>query len=278
MADKIGIMNDGVLQQYDSPTTVYDEPANLFVAQFVGSPIMNVVDCRCELADGTCACACPAWSSPSCCASRAAAAQLHGRAGGGAGPGAGHPARGDRGAAAAARPGAVRADVHLIEPLGAYDIVDIAVGRRSTRCVRAPPSQFVRAQGEPVWLGARRCAHALLRQAQRPLAARRRPEQSWPQVSLTGSASASAPCTRCSELTLDIRDREFFVLLGPTGAGKTTTLALHRRPRAARQAATSTSPASASTTGARRSATWRWCSSSIRCTRTTRCARTWPSR
>jgi len=51
MADKIGIMSDGVLQQYDNPDTVYDEPANLFVAQFVGSPIMNVADCRCELAD-----------------------------------------------------------------------------------------------------------------------------------------------------------------------------------------------------------------------------------
>ena len=48
MADKIGIMNDGVLQQYDSPTQVYDTPANLFVAQFVGSPIMNVVDCQCR--------------------------------------------------------------------------------------------------------------------------------------------------------------------------------------------------------------------------------------
>jgi len=41
MADKIGVMNDGLLQQYDSPTKVYDEPANLFVAQFVGSPDME---------------------------------------------------------------------------------------------------------------------------------------------------------------------------------------------------------------------------------------------
>src|SRR5204863_8025705 len=54
MADKIGVMDDGVLQQYDSPTKVYDEPANLFVAQFVGSPIMNVVDCEVTAtADGT---------------------------------------------------------------------------------------------------------------------------------------------------------------------------------------------------------------------------------
>src|ERR1700674_2628821 len=45
MADKIAIMNDGVLQQVGSPTEVYERPANLFVAQFVGSPIMNVLDC-----------------------------------------------------------------------------------------------------------------------------------------------------------------------------------------------------------------------------------------
>ena len=45
MADRIAIMNDGILQQVGTPTEVYSWPANLFVAQFVGSPIMNVVDC-----------------------------------------------------------------------------------------------------------------------------------------------------------------------------------------------------------------------------------------
>ena len=80
MADKIGIMNDGVLQQYDDPDTVYDEPANLFVAQFVGSPIMNVADCRCELADdGMCGCGWRAWTSPSCCASRRCASSCRPR-------------------------------------------------------------------------------------------------------------------------------------------------------------------------------------------------------
>src|ERR1700692_4722184 len=36
MADRIAIMNDGVLQQVGSPSEVYQYPANLFVAQFVG--------------------------------------------------------------------------------------------------------------------------------------------------------------------------------------------------------------------------------------------------
>ena len=46
MADKIAIMKDGILQQVGSPTEVYNQPANLYVAQFIGSPIMNILDCK----------------------------------------------------------------------------------------------------------------------------------------------------------------------------------------------------------------------------------------
>ena len=42
LADRIAIMNEGVLQQVGTPGEVYQHPANLFVAQFVGSPVMNV--------------------------------------------------------------------------------------------------------------------------------------------------------------------------------------------------------------------------------------------
>ena len=38
LADRIVVMNDGVLQQVGTPTEVYLHPANLFVAQFIGSP------------------------------------------------------------------------------------------------------------------------------------------------------------------------------------------------------------------------------------------------
>ena len=44
LADRIVIMHEGVLQQVGSPDEVYSRPANLFVAQFVGSPVMNVAD------------------------------------------------------------------------------------------------------------------------------------------------------------------------------------------------------------------------------------------
>src|SRR5438094_6920070 len=43
MADRIAVMNQGHLQQVGSPDDVYDRPANLFVAQFMGSPPMNTL-------------------------------------------------------------------------------------------------------------------------------------------------------------------------------------------------------------------------------------------
>ncbi len=45
MGDRIAIMNEGVLQQVGDPHEVYSNPVNLFVANFVGSPGMNFLDC-----------------------------------------------------------------------------------------------------------------------------------------------------------------------------------------------------------------------------------------
>lgn len=44
MADRIAVMNLGVLQQYDTPDTLYHKPKNLFVAGFIGSPPMNFLN------------------------------------------------------------------------------------------------------------------------------------------------------------------------------------------------------------------------------------------
>lgn len=46
MGDRIAIMNEGVLQQVGEPHEVYRNPANLFVANFIGSPGMNFLECR----------------------------------------------------------------------------------------------------------------------------------------------------------------------------------------------------------------------------------------
>ncbi len=43
MGDRVAVLEDGVLQQCDAPGTLYDRPANTFVAGFIGSPAMNVV-------------------------------------------------------------------------------------------------------------------------------------------------------------------------------------------------------------------------------------------
>jgi multiple sugar transport system ATP-binding protein len=43
MGHRVAVLKDGVLQQVDAPRTLYDEPANLFVAGFIGSPAMNLV-------------------------------------------------------------------------------------------------------------------------------------------------------------------------------------------------------------------------------------------
>ena len=44
MGERIAVMNEGVCQQLDTPQTLYDHPANIFVARFIGSPSMNFFD------------------------------------------------------------------------------------------------------------------------------------------------------------------------------------------------------------------------------------------
>lgn len=46
LATKICLINNGVLQQYDQPLTVYNKPNNLFVADFVGNPSINFVEAK----------------------------------------------------------------------------------------------------------------------------------------------------------------------------------------------------------------------------------------
>ena len=44
MGDRVAVMKDGVLQQCDTPLSLYDRPKNLFVAGFIGSPAMNLIE------------------------------------------------------------------------------------------------------------------------------------------------------------------------------------------------------------------------------------------
>ncbi|MFI5710142.1 ABC transporter ATP-binding protein [Kribbella sp. NPDC051620] len=46
MGDRVAVLKDGLLQQVDTPLNLYDAPKNLFVAGFIGSPAMNLIEAR----------------------------------------------------------------------------------------------------------------------------------------------------------------------------------------------------------------------------------------
>src|ERR687893_1176864 len=52
LGDRVAVMRDGLLQQIDSPQALYNRPVNLFVAGFIGSPAMNLVEARLERQNG----------------------------------------------------------------------------------------------------------------------------------------------------------------------------------------------------------------------------------
>lgn len=46
MADRVAVMHKGRVEQFDHPQAIYERPASLFVAGFVGSPAMNFLEGR----------------------------------------------------------------------------------------------------------------------------------------------------------------------------------------------------------------------------------------
>jgi len=50
MGDRVAVLKDGLLQQCDTPRRMYEKPANVFVAGFIGSPAMNLIEA--PIADG----------------------------------------------------------------------------------------------------------------------------------------------------------------------------------------------------------------------------------
>ena len=53
MGTRVAVLKDGILQQVDTPQALYDRPANLFVAAFIGSPSMNLYQGRITASGGT---------------------------------------------------------------------------------------------------------------------------------------------------------------------------------------------------------------------------------
>jgi len=53
MGDRVAVMNHGVLQQVDTPQRLYDQPGNLFVAGFIGTPPMNLLEAQSVVDNGS---------------------------------------------------------------------------------------------------------------------------------------------------------------------------------------------------------------------------------
>lgn len=141
LADRIVILHDGVLQQVGPPDEVYLNPTNLFVAKFVGSPVMNVSNVRID--------------GPS--------VKLNGAESGFDFPEATLTAvRGTNSELTLGiRPeavllahkktkGFVEVETTNIEPLGSHDIVDVRLGDTALRA--RTESGFVSGEGQRVWV------------------------------------------------------------------------------------------------------------------------------
>jgi multiple sugar transport system ATP-binding protein len=147
LADRIAIMNEGVLQQVGTPTDVYRHPANLFVAQFIGSPVMNISTARVQtdggelrlsIGDGAGTFRFPAELEQRMSAARYSEPDLT----------VGIRPEGVLLARQQAE-GFIPAEAHIIEPLGAYDIVDLKVGSHLLRA--RTRTGFVDHPGDTVW-------------------------------------------------------------------------------------------------------------------------------
>jgi multiple sugar transport system ATP-binding protein len=148
MADKIAIMDDGILQQVGSPTEVYNHPANLFVAQFIGSPVMNILDCKLGAGE-TCTQCFLGQETAAFPLSKSLFHQIESqnvpanRLTLGIRPEAVRLSRQEK-------DGYVKTEVNAIEPLGPYDIVEIKIDGQRMRIKSA--TRFIEKPGDWIWI------------------------------------------------------------------------------------------------------------------------------
>jgi len=146
LADRIAVLNKGVLQQVDTPENVYEHPANRFVASFIGSPTMNFLDCavREGTVDGSTALAADGWALTVPDGVRDAMRKS----------GLERVLLGVRSEDIALKNGGeqgdLAAEVYSVEPLGDRNIYDVKLGGSYLR-VKAPPTTILDI-GAPVHL------------------------------------------------------------------------------------------------------------------------------
>jgi multiple sugar transport system ATP-binding protein len=147
LADRVAIMDRGVLQQVGPPKQVYARPANVFVAGFLGSPPMNLLDAAVTSANGTAALAIAGTTVP---VTDVLAAQLANL------PAGQHDVIfGVRPEEVAlhrdAAPGTVPGEVFVVEDLGNERLVTLDLGKQFV--VARVPADYPAEMGEPLWFG-----------------------------------------------------------------------------------------------------------------------------
>jgi len=144
MADKMAVMNGGVLQQYDAPERVFAEPVNTFVAGFVGSPAMNLLQAK-VVSDGNgMALQGEGWSCP---LSAMNARRAQRSSSGDVVVGARHSTIEIH---TDGRPGAVPGRVYTVEPTGDITYAHVYLGRAIVVVSVAPSVRL--AADDPVWI------------------------------------------------------------------------------------------------------------------------------
>jgi multiple sugar transport system ATP-binding protein len=125
LAHRIAVLNKGELQQIGTPDEVYDRPANVFVAEFIGSPPMNLLEAT---RDGDSVVAAGGWRIPS----------PNGAAAGTASPRDGELTVGLRPEGIEIVTDGQQAEVIAVEPFGSEVIVDVRIGEQALK-IRAAP-------------------------------------------------------------------------------------------------------------------------------------------
>jgi len=143
LADRIVVMHDGILQQVGTPSEVYQNPANLFVAQFIGSPVMNVTEAAVTQSGDDVA---VDVDGESFAMPRELVGLLQQK-------GADQIALGVRPEGVLLshdqQPGYRPVEAHLIQPYGPFDIIDLKVGNQVLRA--RTQTGFVGKPGDRVW-------------------------------------------------------------------------------------------------------------------------------
>jgi len=147
MSDKIAIMNQGMISQLGTADEIYNRPADLLVAGFVGSPPMNLMDCtfvqkkRSYFLDaGTFSLQIPDYISKIIKENSDSSELVLGI----------RPEDISLGKTRS-REQFIKAEVYVIEPLGSESIVDFKVGNNLVKAKATP--DFAASSGEKVWIG-----------------------------------------------------------------------------------------------------------------------------